>query len=145
MATRVVSGIIFPGTALVGDNEVTISFNPHERTSGTANVSERREVGPDGGFTSTPCKAVSLRQIEVKGNPFQDDAGFIVDDDISPDTLTVRWRHKKEGFISEITYMVIGEVPDPVTERDDPDDGDNPLRPPGGGDGRDDADKRGRG
>ncbi len=46
MAIRALSGVIFPGSATVGDNRVTISFNPHARTAGSANVREMAETGP---------------------------------------------------------------------------------------------------
>ena len=120
MAIRALSGVIFPGSATVGDNRVTINFTPHARTAGTANVGEMADTGPAANFTAVPCKSVSLRQIKIVNKHFTDTADFIINDTVDTTSLTVRWIARDEAFIGEISYMVIGNVPDGRADGDDP-------------------------
>src|SRR6185369_7473584 len=84
---------------------VTISFNPHQRSAGTVGVVERTTIGPAGRFTAVPGKVVALRQIKLIGVDPMSDYSFRLNDSISRDALTIRWRATGPAFTEEISYM----------------------------------------
>ncbi len=63
MPLRILSGLIGIRKAVSG-GQVTIGFNPHVLVSGPddATVTERRQIGPAGRFTTVPTKLIALRQ-----------------------------------------------------------------------------------
>jgi hypothetical protein len=111
MAIRILSGIIFARGARSGT--VTIAFDPHEaRSTEPGQVAEMESVGPSGRFAGTPCKHVAVRQFSVIADPglISGDRTFNIDDQIDRDSLTIDWSTEGNGFIREISYLVIGET-----------------------------------
>ena len=124
MAVRVLSGIIVCGAPV---SFVRIGFNPHQvletdPNSSATTVSERRAIGPARDFVSTPAKHVALRQLvfQTRGGGGQSvHEELVVNDAISATELRVSWNAAVDlntDFSQivpvEISYMVIGEVPD---------------------------------
>jgi hypothetical protein len=116
MPLKILSGVIMLHDA-PKTGEITISFDPHERVSGSTNadVKERKQIGSDGRFTAAPAKHVAVRQVafSVQDPPFGSVpfTKFRINDDISRDNLVVKWEGVEIAFFEEISYMVIGEVP----------------------------------
>lgn len=114
MALRALSGVIFTRGARVGT--ATIRFHPYgARVEGAGVVEEMADVGPEGEFRTIPCKHVALRQVTqlARPSPHASSVTFAIDDEIAPDRLTIEWRTEGDtGFMSEISYLVIGEVAD---------------------------------
>jgi len=111
MAIRALSGVIFTRGTRVGT--ATIRFHPHEAEIGAeSTVEEMRDVGPDATFASVPCKQVALRQVThlAHSSPLGATVTFAIDDEISAEALTVEWRTEGQGMLSEISYLVVGEV-----------------------------------
>jgi len=115
MALRILTGLVNVSSGGPKTGNVTISFNPHQRSAGTVGVVERTTIGPAGRFTAVPGKVVALRQIKLIGVDPMSDYSFRLNDSISRDALTIRWRATGPAFTEEISYMVVGVVPDPIT------------------------------
>jgi len=112
MALRILTGLVNVSSGGPKTGNVTISFNPHQRSAGTVGVVERTTIGPAGRFIAVPGKVVALRQIKLIGVDPMSDYSFRLNDSISRDALTIRWRATGPAFTEEISYMVVGEVPD---------------------------------
>ena len=110
MALRILAGIVNIRRTGPKAGSVTIGFNPHARTAGDVDVVERRTVGADGDFTSTPAKHVALRQIFFSDALRPGDHRFTVNDHINENSLTITWSGLNVSFTEEISYMVIGDV-----------------------------------
>ena len=112
MAMRALSGVIF--TRGVRTGTVIIRFHPYGATiEGPAVVDEMADVGPHGEFRTTPCKHVAIRQLTqlARPSPHGSSVTFAIDDEIARDRLTIEWRTEGDtGFMSEISYLVIGDV-----------------------------------
>lgn len=114
MALRILSGIVNAkrGTTT---GSVRIGFNPHRRTRGDAPVIKRRTIGPAGRFVRRPAKIVALRQINVPAGPLsllENWSRFIVNDNVNRDRLVITWDREGLALVEEVSYLVIGEVPD---------------------------------
>jgi hypothetical protein len=113
MPVRILTGIVNVGSAPGPKaGSVTIGFNPFARTAGTVPIVELGEVGPAARFNSVPGKMVALRQISIPVS--SDNMRFRVDDDITRDDLTIRWSGDGACFSEEISFLVFGEVPEPI-------------------------------
>lgn len=127
MAIRVLSGVIKCGAPV---SFVRIGFNPHQvlevsPNSTATKVVERRRIGPNRDFTSTPAKHVALRELVFQRKHgavnFGEDIHqtLVVNDTISATELKVSWNAAVDLTSDfsrvlpvEISYMVIGEVDD---------------------------------
>jgi len=124
MAIRILSGIIICGAPV---SFVRIGFNPHQvlevdPNSSATTVLERRAIGPARNFVSAPAKHVALRQLvfQTRGGGGQSvRQELVVNDTISATELRVSWNaavNLNADFSRiipvEISYMVIGDVPD---------------------------------
>ncbi|MBK7874921.1 MAG: hypothetical protein IPJ77_04090 [Planctomycetes bacterium] len=127
MALRILTGIITVGPPR---GEATIRFEPHGLASADSTattVSELKAIGGSGRFTATPAKFVALRELGIQ--TFNVNAVFgladnfsealKVGDSITRDELRITWdaaADLSKPFIRvlprEISYMVIGNVPD---------------------------------
>lgn len=112
MPIRILTGIVNIGSNGPKSGSVRIGFVPHARINGDATVVERGEVGPAIRFSGVPAKMVALRQtaVQVVSEPMK----FIVNDTITRDSLTIRWRGVGSCFSEEISYLVFGEVPEVI-------------------------------
>jgi hypothetical protein len=113
MPLRILTGIVAIGPRGPKSGNVRIQFNPHRRIDGDANVTERGTVGPAGRFAAVPAKHVALRQITL----IDTDAAinrFTVNDAITRDALRISWKGRGASFSEEISYLVVGEVPEPL-------------------------------
>jgi hypothetical protein len=145
MALRVLSGFV-----KIGDNpgpkngRVAIRFSDHQLIDGDATIVERRTIGPEGRFVATPAKHVALRQITLigVGGASMPNYTFRLGDEITRDDLVITWNGSGPAFSEEVSYMVVGEVPDPRA----PIVGRRPIRPvrskPAGGKSRSSRAKR---
>lgn len=116
MALRILTGIVNITSSGPKSGRVRIGFNPHARISGDATVVERRTIGPAGRFPAAPAKHVALRQITLIDLDATTNR-FTVNDSITRDSITIRWRGRGGSFSEEISYLVIGEVADPAPAR----------------------------
>jgi len=114
MALRVLSGFVNIASTGPKAGQVRIRFNPHERIDGDAPVIERRTIGPAGQFTSARAKHIVLRQITLSGSDPKADSTFRLGDTINQDQITITWNGSGPAFSEEVSYMIIGEVADPV-------------------------------
>jgi len=112
MALRVLSGLVNIRSTGPKNGSVRIGFNPHQRTQGTVSVVERATIGPAGRFVATPAKIIALRQIRLIAASPMPDYEFRLADEISRDSIRIRWNGVGPAFSEEVSYMVIGEVPD---------------------------------
>ena len=117
MALRALSGILVTRGHRSGS--ATIHFSDHSVTGTLDRAEKTQEVGPSGRFLSVPCKIVSLREIWVydRGGrtDFPDRPGFEINDTtINRDYMEIEWRvtGSERSDLEEISYMIIGEVPD---------------------------------
>jgi hypothetical protein len=117
MALRVLSGLVNIRSSGPKSGSVRIGFNPHQRTQGTVGVVERATVGPAGRFVAVPAKIIALRQITLLGIGPMPDYKFRLADTISRDSIRIRWSGVGPAFSEEVSYMIIGEVPDPQPSR----------------------------
>jgi hypothetical protein len=116
MALRILSGLIWANPRAVpqGGGFARISFHPFQLVAATAGVQLRKlkSVGGDGDFTSRPASIISARQFIVG-----DGGGvtFGINDTVSADEMTVRWRGHPVGNVhEEIPFLIVGEVADPA-------------------------------
>ena len=112
MALRILTGIVNITKDGPKSGVVRIGFNPHVRISGDASLAERKTIGPAGRFVAAPAKHVALRQITFFDLD-SDKNRFSVGDEIDRDVLRITWNGTGASFSEEISYLVIGEVPDP--------------------------------
>jgi hypothetical protein len=117
MALRVLSGFVNVKSTGPKNGRVRIGFDPHEKISGDANPVERKTIGPSGRFVSAPAKLIALRQISLIGLDPVPDYKFRLGDTITRDDLEITWSGKGPAFSEEISYLVIGEVPDPPAKK----------------------------
>jgi hypothetical protein len=118
MALRILSGFVNITSSGPKNGQVRIRFNPHERIDGDAPVIEQRTIGPAGRYVSTPAKLIALRQITLLGfNPLPDST-FRLGDTINRDQITITWNGSGPAFSEEVSYMIVGEVPDPAPRPD---------------------------
>ena len=117
MALRVLSGLLNIRSTGPKSGSVRIGFNPHVRTQGTIGVVERATIGPAGRFVAVPAKIIALRQITALGLEPMPDYKFRLADTISRDSIRIRWSGVGPAFTEEVSYMIIGEVPDPAPPR----------------------------
>ena len=117
MALRVLSGFVNVKSTGPKSGRVRIGFDPHEKIAGDANPIERRTIGPAGRFVSTPAKLIALRQIAAIGLTPMPTYKFRLGDTITRDDLEITWSGSGPAFSEEISYLVIGEVPDPPAGR----------------------------
>lgn len=117
MALRILSGFVNITSAGPKNGQVRIRFNPHERIGGDAQVIERRTIGPAGRYGSEPAKLIALRQITLLGFDPMPDSTFRLGDTINRDEITITWNGSGPAFSEEVSYMIIGEVPDPAPAR----------------------------
>ncbi len=113
MALRVLSGFVNVKSTGPKSGRVRIGFDPHQKISGDANPVERKTIGPSGRFVSTPAKLIALRQVSLVGVDPMADYKLRLGDTITRDDLEITWSGKGPAFSEEISYLVIGEVPDP--------------------------------
>jgi len=113
MALRVLSGFVNVKSTGPKSGRVRIGFDPHQKISGDANPVERKTIGPSGRFVSTPAKLIALRQVSLIGLDPMADYKLRLGDTITRDDLEITWSGKGPAFSEEISYLVIGEVPDP--------------------------------
>ena len=117
MALRVLSGFVNVKSTGPKSGRVRIGFDPHEKISGDANPIERKTIGPSGRFTSAPAKIIALRQVSLIGLDPMPDLKLRLGDTITRDDLEITWSGKGPAFSEEISYLVIGEVPDPPAKK----------------------------
>ena len=118
MAIRVLSGMIFIPNGGSRQGNVTISFNPFALANASNALFElrkRTEVGPTGRFIRRPASIVAARQFDIV--PIGRDFRVNLSDTVTRDSINIRWRPSQRIDQEEIPFMVIGEVPDPVTVR----------------------------
>ena len=115
MATRVLSGILV--TRGHSEGNVTIQFSDHTVT-GTLDRAQKTQInGPAGRFRRVPCKMVALREISFRESghgrtSFPRSYKFELNDTrITRDLMEIKWKATNCN-IEEISYLVIGEVPD---------------------------------
>ncbi len=115
MATRALSGILVTRDHPTGT--ATIHFSDHSVTGTLDRAHKTRTIGPDGRFTSLPCKMVALREIKFRESGegrtgFPRSYGFNINDTrLDRDSLEIEWEGVN-AIIEEISYLIIGEVPD---------------------------------
>lgn len=111
MALRALSGVVFTRGLRAG--AATIRFHPHraEASEGAA-VADLAENGPEGPFRDPPCTHVAPRQITVQpqGGAIASTRSLLIDDEVDAGRLVIRWDSEGPAFVSEISYLVIGEV-----------------------------------
>jgi len=120
MALRILTGIVSVNVATAPRNgSVTISFSPHALASGPAGatVIELSTIGPVGRFIRTPGKLVALRQVRFLVTDTlisSDEIRMMLNDTLDRDSLIITWdfRTNVPSMVEEISYLVIGEVPD---------------------------------
>jgi hypothetical protein len=117
MALRILGGMVNITSDGPKNGRVAIGFNPHDLVDGDAALAERTTLGPAGRFTAVPLKMVALRQITLIGTFPMGDYRFRVNDEITRDDLVISWHGDGPAFSEEISYLVIGEVPDPPRGR----------------------------
>ncbi|MGH7539810.1 MAG: hypothetical protein ACRELC_02305 [Gemmatimonadota bacterium] len=113
MAMRSLSGIVF--TRGVRRGIATIRFNPHDGVSvDPATVGETVSVGPTRDFVATPCKHVAIRQFTLPGDSggLASTRGLVIDDEVDTERLVIRWDSEGPAFVSEISYLVVGQTSD---------------------------------
>ena len=122
MAMRVLSGVLVTRESPRG-GAATIRFMPHalgRRSDGSSSVGELAktiEQGPERRFNDKPCRMVALREIKAadetaRGGFYARQHAFRIDTTGTRDALTITWDVTGDTAIEEISYMVIGEVPD---------------------------------
>src|SRR5262245_47784848 len=116
MALRILSGFVNIGNNPGPKNgRVAIRFSDHQLIDGDATIIERKTIGPEGRFIATPAKHVALRQITLIGaSGTMPNYTFRLGDEITRDDLVITWNGSGPAFSEEVSYMVIGEVPDPA-------------------------------
>lgn len=113
MRVRVIRGLLAPKP---GSNSATVSFNPHKVTG--ASETQFAAVGATGAFASTPAAIVSLHDFVVSdkdtflGSTEQD--FFKLSEAVTASNLTVSWSSTGGSKIGRISYLVVGEVSEPV-------------------------------
>lgn len=117
MAIRVLSGFVNIKSTGPKSGRVRIGFDPHQKISGPVNIAERKTIGPSGRFISAPAKIIGLRQITLIGLDPMRDYKFRLGDTLTRDDLEITWSGSGPAFSEEVSYMVIGEVPDPEPKR----------------------------
>ncbi|HUG38739.1 MAG TPA: hypothetical protein VML54_17405 [Candidatus Limnocylindrales bacterium] len=108
---RILTGIVNITSDGPKSGTVRIRFNPHEKLDGDVSVVERGTIGPAGRFVAVPAKHVALRQITFIDLDSAKNR-FSVGDEITRDRLRITWSGTGASFSEEISYLVIGEVPD---------------------------------
>ena len=115
MPVVMLSGILV--TRDFREGNVRIFFLTH-RIAGTLTTAKNKQaIGPSGSFTFPPCKIVSLRGIYLRTSEGSDysseqDSVQIDDTSITADYLDIEWRSTGNLWIDEISYLIIGEVPE---------------------------------
>jgi hypothetical protein len=120
MALRILSGMIFIPRCGTRSGSVTVGFLPFALTAASNNTFElrrQREIGPKERFRARPAFVVGARQfgiVSIVGG-----GGYYrmnIDDVTTRDSITIRWKARGDGRVDqeEISFMVIGEVPDRV-------------------------------
>lgn len=127
MALRILTGFLTMGPPR---GEAIIRFNPHgllSADSPTTSLGEISTIGGNGRFEAVPAKLVALRELRVNTRNVNALIGLAdsfsttckVGDSIDRDQLKITWDAAVDvakPFIrilpQEISYMVIGEVPD---------------------------------
>jgi hypothetical protein len=113
MRVRVIRGLLAPEP---GSNSGTVSFDPHKVTG--ASETQFAAVGATGAFASTPAAIVSLHDFVVSdkdsflGSTEQD--VFNLSETVTASNLKVSWSSTGGSKIRQISYLVIGEVSEPV-------------------------------
>jgi hypothetical protein len=113
MRVRVIRGLLAPK---LGSNSGTVSFDPHKVTG--ASETQFAAVGATGAFASTPAAIVSLHDFVVSdkdtflGSTEQD--VFKLSEVVTASNLKVSWSSTGGSKIGRISYLVIGEVSEPV-------------------------------
>lgn len=111
MALRALSGVVFTRGLRAG--AATIHFHPHHAAASEGvTVAERTTTGPEGPFGQPPCRHVAPRQITLQahGGPIAHTRSLSIDDEVDAERLVIRWDSEGPAFMSEISYLVIGEV-----------------------------------
>lgn len=120
MAIRILTGVISCGPPV---GFVRIGFNPHLRLqagAGNTTVLEMSEIGPARDFAAIPAKHVALRQLAFQRvGTASEHTDCVVNDTISATELRVSWASSADIsgpfariVAAEISYMIVGEVPD---------------------------------
>jgi hypothetical protein len=113
MRVRVIRGLLAPKP---GSNSGTVSFDPHKVTG--ASETQFAAVGATGTFASTPAAIVSLHDFVVSdkdtflGSTEQDVVNL--SETVTESNLKVSWSSTGGSKIRQISYLVIGEVSEPV-------------------------------
>jgi hypothetical protein len=113
MRVRVIRGLLAPKP---GSNSGTVSFDRHKVTG--ASETQFAAVGATGAFASTPAAIVSLHDFVVSdkdtflGSTEQD--VFNLSETVTASNLKVSWSSTGGSKIRQISYLVIGEVSEPV-------------------------------
>ena len=116
MAIRVLSGVLVTRDHASGT--ATIHFNDHRVTGTLTRADKTQELGPSGRFEHAPCKVVAMREIKIREGESLDyrdvETDYLRIDDtvINRDRLEIEWLASGGSRIEEISYMIIGEVPD---------------------------------
>ncbi len=115
MALRILSGLIWanPNAVPQAGGFARISFNPLALVAATPGVQLRKlkSVGGDGDFLSSPASIISARQFIIGHGS---DVTFGINDTVTADEMTVRWRGHAVGNVhEEIPFLIVGEVADP--------------------------------
>ena len=124
MSLRILSGMIFIPRGGIGTGTVTITFRPFEISAASRpefELRKRRSIGPDGRFVARPASMVAVRQFSVLiGAPLFDvNVKVKIDDNVTRDAITISWSPGPHARVDqeEIPFIVIGEVPTPVSVR----------------------------
>jgi hypothetical protein len=120
MTLRILSGMVFIPRGGTQSGSVEISFEPFAlaNSSNTAfELRKRRRIGPGGRFAAIPASIVGARQFGIL--TILGDGGYYrinIDDRVTRDSITIRWKRRK-GRVDqeEIGFMIVGDVPGPVT------------------------------
>jgi hypothetical protein len=119
MALRILSGMIFIPGGGTARGSVEISFNPFQLSSSSNPAFELRkeqEIGPRGRFLRRPVSMVAARQfaiMTISSNP-----RVTLNDTVTRDSIRIRWHTSARTARidqEEIPFLIIGEVPDPVS------------------------------
>ena len=120
MALRILSGMIKVPQGGVSTGSFNISFNPFQMTASSAGfeLRKKKEIGPKFRYIRSPASIVTARQFSIL--PINNSQRLNINDDVTRDSMTVDWVRKANQEridLEEITFMIIGEVPDNVSVR----------------------------
>ena len=121
MALRILSGMIKVPRGGVSTGSFNIGFSPFQMTNASSagfELRKKKEIGPNGRYIESPASIVTARQFSIV--PINSSHRLNINDAVTRDSMTVDWVSKANQArvdLEEVTFMIIGEVPDTVPVR----------------------------